>query len=323
MHFAYTDDQLAFAEAVDHLLQSECAPATVRAAADAPAGHLDRRLWNHLDETGVLAMLVGETDGGLGLDATWTVPVLVETGRYAVPGPIIDTMFIAAPLGVPGLVSSDLGGPIVASAADADRVIIRTSAGLVLLEQGDFALEAVCTVDHARRGATITSHGSGVVLTDDPDQISRLVDSAVVGVSAQLCGLAARMLDMTTAYVKERHQFEQPIGSFQAVKHHLADALLRAEFARPAVDRAAHTVAHGTADAVARDSSTAKVLATDAAEFAARIALQCHGAIGYTTEHDLHLFMKRTWALARSWGDQNFHYTRIEASLGPQSADRH
>jgi alkylation response protein AidB-like acyl-CoA dehydrogenase len=116
------------------------------------------------------------------------------------------------------------------------------------------------------------------------------------------------------AYVSERHQFGVPVGSFQAVKHHLANALLAIEFATPAVARAAYSTAHGEPGR-ARDVSMAKALATDAAEAAGRAALQCHGAIGYTVEHDLHLFLKRSWALTRSWGDRSFHTDRVAAAL--------
>lgn len=315
MRFAYTDDQLAFADAVDHLLAVECSPAALRAAGSAPTGQLDRRLWNHLLDTGVLTMLVAEAEDGLGLDATWTVPTLVETGRHGVPHPVVDTLCVAAPLGVTGMVSSDLGGPYAPCAADADRLISHIDGRLVVFDPDEVVLDHVTTVDPIRRAAAITPLGAGAVLSDDPGQIGHLIDAATVGVAAQLCGLAERMIDLTSAYVKERHQFGRPIGSFQAVKHLLADALLRLEFARPAVDRAAHTIAHGPASATARDVSMAKTLAADAAEFSARVALQCHGAIGYTTEHDLQLYMKRAWALAHTWGDQSFHYARIETSL--------
>src|SRR4029453_8176944 len=109
-----------------------------------------------------------------------------------------------------------------------------------------------------------------------------------------------------------RHQFGQPIGGFQAVKHHLADAHLAVEFAAPAVDRAGWSLATAQPTA-ARDVSMAKAMAGDAAERAARTALQVHGAIGYTFESDLHLWMKRVWALAPAWGDAAWHRARVAA----------
>ncbi len=135
----------------------------------------------------------------------------------------------------------------------------------------------------------------------DPDRLA-------LGAAAQLVGLGQRMLDMTVDYAKQREQFGVPIGSFQAVKHHLADALKDIAFARPAVRRAAATLDP-------RDVSMAKAMASDAASVSARHALQCHGAIGYTVEHDLHRFLQRTWILARSHGDAAWHRERIAQLL--------
>jgi alkylation response protein AidB-like acyl-CoA dehydrogenase len=133
-------------------------------------------------------------------------------------------------------------------------------------------------------------------------------DRASLAGAAQLVGLGQRMLDMTVEYVKQRQQFGVPIGSFQAVKHQLADSLKELAFARPAVWRAASTFEP-------RDVSMAKAMASDAASFVARRALQCHGAIGYTVEYELHRFLKQTWVLARSFGDAAWHRERIAKEL--------
>jgi alkylation response protein AidB-like acyl-CoA dehydrogenase len=119
---------------------------------------------------------------------------------------------------------------------------------------------------------------------------------------------------MAAQYAKDRSQFGKPIGSFQAVKHHLADALVRVEFARPMVYRAAWSLSVGERDA-GLHASMAKAMASDAATLAARTALQVHGAIGYTWEHDLQLWMKRAWALAASWGDAATHRARVLETL--------
>jgi hypothetical protein len=140
-------------------------------------------------------------------------------------------------------------------------------------------------------------------------------DRAALGTAAQLVGLGQAMLDLTVGYVKERRQFGVPVGSFQAVKHPLANGLKELSFARPAVYRAAYSVA--TADPRAtRDVSMAKAMASDAASFVARVALQCHGAIGYTVEYDLHVWLKRTWTLSRAWGDSSWHRDRVARLLG-------
>ncbi len=133
-----------------------------------------------------------------------------------------------------------------------------------------------------------------------------LADRAAAGSAAVLIGLADRMITMAAHYAKERHQFGKPIGSFQAVKHLLANARVALEFARPATYRAAWSLATAQ-PSLSHDASMAKAMASDAAELAARVALQVHGAIGYTWECDLHFFMKETWALARAWGDAATH----------------
>ncbi len=135
---------------------------------------------------------------------------------------------------------------------------------------------------------------------------SLLADRAAAGSAALLVGLADRMLMMAAQYAKERHQFGKPIGSFQAVKHHLANARVALEFARPATYRAAWSLATAQ-PSLSHDASMAKAMASDAADLAARVALQVHGAIGYTWECDLHFFLKRTWALSRAWGDAATH----------------
>ena len=129
-----------------------------------------------------------------------------------------------------------------------------------------------------------------------------LADRAAAGTAALLIGLAERMLALTAAYAKVRHQFGKPIGSFQAVKHHLANARVALEFARPATYRAAWSLATAQ-PTLSHDAAMAKAMASDAAELGARVALQVHGAIGYTWESDLHFFLARTWALSRAWGD--------------------
>jgi alkylation response protein AidB-like acyl-CoA dehydrogenase len=140
--------------------------------------------------------------------------------------------------------------------------------------------------------------------------LDRALDRGALATAAQLLGLGRQMLDLTVGYVKERRQFGVPIGSFQAVKHHLADALLQLEFAVPVVHAAAYALATGDPQAP-RVVSHAKAAAGDAARLVGRQALQCHGAIGYTVEYDLHLSLKRVWALSESYGSSEHHRSRV------------
>lgn len=317
MRFALSDDQVAFRDAVRELLAKEATPAVVRAAWSAPEGELDRGVWDSLDAMGVLGLLVPEADGGLGLDETFLVPILEEAGRVALPHPLVETAMVAAPLlGVgTGMVASDLGGPIVPCAADTDVLLLRWGHTLVCVERDAVEVTAVDTVDGARRAGTVSHDGTGEPLTEDPAVIELAIDRGALGTAAMLVGLGQALLDLTVGYVTERRQFGVAIGSFQAVKHHLADAALALEFARPAVWRAAWSVAHDVPTR-GRDVSMAKAMASDAAELVGRKALQCHGAIGYTVAADLHLYLKRTWALARTWGDSAHHTDRVAHALG-------
>jgi alkylation response protein AidB-like acyl-CoA dehydrogenase len=175
----------------------------------------------------------------------------------------------------------------------------------VLVPEADGGLgmdEVTATVILEETGYVALEHPIlDATMGEDPDRLA-------LGAAAQLVGLGQRMLDLTVDYAKQREQFGVPIGSFQAVKHHLADALKELAFARPAVRRAAATMEP-------HHVSMAKAMASDAASFTARQALQCHGAIGYTVEHDQHRYLKRTWTLARTHGDAAWHRERIANAL--------
>ena len=152
----------------------------------------------------------------------------------------------------------------------------------------------------------VTFEEIGSAGVDVPED--RYGDPPELAAAARLLGLGHGMLSMTVDYVKHRTQFGVPVGSFQAVKHQLADCLKELTFARPAVWRAASTLAP-------LDVSMAKAMASDAALFTARRALQCHGAIGYTVEYDLHRYLKQTWVVARSYGDASHHRELIAKEL--------
>jgi hypothetical protein len=130
-----------------------------------------------------------------------------------------------------------------------------------------------------------------------------------------LLGLAERALELTVSYTAQRSQFGTPIGTFQAVKHQLADAFVAVDLARPLVWAAAwsHSRDESFAD---RDVAAAKLRAGDAAALAARAALQCHGGMGYTREHELHRWLLRIWALRAAWGAPADLVATLEAALG-------
>ena len=320
MKFALSAEQAAFRDAVRELLAKECTPAVVRSAWDAAPGQLDRGVWQSLDAMGVLGLLVSEADGGMGLDETFLVPVLEECGRAALPHPIVETAMVAAPLigADAGMVATCWSDRWAPHAMVADLLLVRAGDQLWRVPAEAAGRVAQPTLDGSRAAAELwwnpAEDPNGQLVTDDPAAVALAFDRGALGTAAVLVGLGQAMLDLTVGYVTQRQQFGVPIGSFQAVKHHLADAALALEFARPVVWRAAWSVAHDERTR-GRDVSMAKAMASDAAALVGRKALQCHGAIGYTVEADLHLFMKRAWALARAWGDTAHHTDRIAAAL--------
>jgi hypothetical protein len=240
-----------------------------------------------------------------------------ETGYAALPHPFVETVCVAAPL----LARADLvDGSLTATVQPAPGEPVPWSGADLLLriDEGGLRLhdaresEPVESIDGAR-GLTRVAPGGGEVVGDAA--AARLAfDRGALGTAAQLVGLGRRMLDLPVGYAVERKQFGVPIGSFQAVKHHLADAALGLTFAAPAVQRAAWSLATG-APTAGRDVSMAKAMASDAARVTGRAALQCHGAIGYTVEYDLHLFFERAEALARAWGTAAWHRDRVGRAL--------
>ena len=297
MKFAFDDDQLAFRDAVRDLLEKECSAAAVRDAWTNETGRVPG-LWDQLVEMGVVAMLVPETQGGLGMTMVDLILILEETGRYAVPEPIVETA-----TALPSFDRADVtisGAHRFAAWADTADIVF-TADGV--FERATAELTPHPSVDGARRLFTVAGPAQPM-----PPTAGEAYARLTCGVAAQLCGLSDRMLEMTADYVKERKQFGVPVGSFQAVKHHLANARVALEFARPLVYRAAATL-----EPVHTSMAFAK--ASDTAAMTAKAALQCHGAIGYTTEYDLHLYMKRAWALMRSFGDARFHRNRVAEAI--------
>jgi alkylation response protein AidB-like acyl-CoA dehydrogenase len=307
MRFAFTDDQRLFAEGLRDLLDKECTPTHVRAAWDDGAGH-DVALWSRLAEMGVFGMLVAEAAGGLGGTEVDLVLLLEELGRAAVPGPVIETAAVVAPaLGDGATVGTAAldGSPYVPHAHVASVVLVH--GGIVRTEAA--TLTAVEPLDGGRRLFTV----DGAVEPFDYDE-ALAFDRGALAAAAYLVGASERMIDVAAEYARQREQYGRPIGVNQAVKHLLADALLKVEFAKPAVYRAAWSVAEDEPTR-ARDVSMAKAFASDAAYRSSRSAMQVHGAIGYTWEADLQLWMKKAWALQRAWGDATFHRRRVAEAV--------
>ena len=301
-------------DAVRDFLEKECPPKVVRDAWTSDTGRSG--LWPKLGEIGVLGVLAPEDQGGLGGDFLDLVLLLEETGRAALPEPVVEHAAVAVPElddatdATAGAITVTVAGsPFVPSADTADLVLV----GHEFVAPQALALERRLAVDRSRR-----------IFQDDRLDVGISFDAfdrGALGTASQLLGLAQHLLDLSVEYARQRHQFGVPIGSFQAIKHKLADVRLALEFSRPVVYRSAYSVAHND-PARSVHVSMAKAYASDTALLACRHALQVHGAIGYSYEHDLHLWMKRAWALAAEWGDAASHRRRVgRAILEPNGGD--
>ena len=334
MDFTFTEDQLLFQSSVRDFLTAEVTPERIRASWASATGR-DPALWQQLVELGLVGLTVPAEHGGLGMSELDFVLLAQECGYVALPEPLVHTALVAAPL------LRDIGGELAGDwlpriAAGEARVAVGLEqnllvedahvADLLLLQRGDawYALDPGRvglrhneSVDPSRRlyAVAIASGAQPVVRGEAAAQLTAAsLDRGALGCAAQALGLAQRMVDMAVSYSADRQQFGKPIGSFQAVKHLMANVAVRLEYARAPVHRAAYSVAHGEPRA-ATAVSHAKLVACEAANLAAKNCIQVHGAMGYTWEVDLHIFMKKAWALANTWGDSAFHKARVADTI--------
>jgi len=316
VRFGRTPEQHAFSEALDDLLSAADVPSVARAwaAGDHSAG---LKLWQRLAELGVTGLLVPEEHGGVGATPVDLTVAFERLGYHGVPGPWIESAAVA-PLVLNGTPDSELlprlaSGEVIISMAPAAKAVDadiseRTYALSATLHDAVVGAEHK-SVDPTRRLFDVTP-GEEIAAVD----AAAALDLGTLACSAQLLGAGLRLLDDSVAYVKQRTQFGRPIGEFQAVKHLLADVRVALDFATPLVHNAAVELDAGTPTS-GRAVSAAKVAAGDAAYLASRTALQVHGAIGYTREFDLSLWILKVRALVGAWGTPAEHRARILALL--------
>jgi alkylation response protein AidB-like acyl-CoA dehydrogenase len=324
MDFAFTPEQELLRESIRALLARECPPTLLRAhITDLSA--VDP-LWNHLKEFSAL---------GPGPMVDLCV-FMEELGYVAAPGPFFASAVLGAPL--LAAVGSDALGAVVSGEQTATVALAGTNGQWVMNADArkTFVLEAA-TVDLVaavgadgevvlldqptiRRLETIdttrpvydvdTSGGGSAIGRIDQGALDAMLGRATVALAAEMVGTARRLFAMTLQYAKDRHQFGVPIGSFQAVQHKLADMSLDIERAWSAVYFAAMTI-DANDDDRHRAVHVAKAAAGEAARRAAKDGIQIHGGIGYTWEHDLHLFMRRAFASDALLGTTGWHHDRL------------
>ena len=311
MRFELDEQQRDFAASIDAALGGADLPGAVRAwsAGDLVPG---RKVWEQLANLGVTALAVPERFDGIEAHPVDLVVALERLGRWCVPGPVAESIAVAPVLLAEDERSAELAsGELIATVAlppHMPRAVDTDAAGLVLLATDDGVTEAVPddrheSVDPSRRLYDVTATGEAWQA-----DVKRAYEFGALATAAQLVGAAEALRDAAVDYAKQRSQFGRVIGSYQAIKHKLADVHIAIELARPLVYGAALTL-------TPRDVSAAKAAASEAALLAARAGLQTHGAIGFTQEHDLSLWLLRVQALRSAWGTPEEHRRRVLEAL--------
>ena len=352
LDFALSDDQEALRDGARDVLDDLASSVQVRAVVDAGGGW-DAGLWRAMLDQGWAGVAVPEALGGLGLGTVEVAVLLEEIGRHAAPAPFASTVLAAAALVDAGRdddVASLLDGRVACVAwsrrADAvraepagagwtldgrpDPVLYAPSAALAvvvaatdhgpalfLVELGDEPRASEPAMDRTRELGWLHFDATPAVHLGDTAAVEALVDRGATYAAAEMLGGADRVLGMAVEYAKERVQFGRPIGSFQAVKHRCADMLVDVEGMRSSAYWAAWCLGAGDRDRSVA-ASTAKVWCADASKRVMASGLQVHGGIGFTWEHDLHLYLKRAQLDQVTFGDASFHRERLAALLRPR-----
>lgn len=318
MDFLLNDIHTDLAQTVDGILDRAGGVAVARAWAEDDDHSAALGVYRRLAEAGITGLLVPDEIGGSGAGAVEMVAAVERLGYGVLPGPVAETFAVVpAALGAGADLDALLAGtpatcalpPVCPRATNPD-----VASPYVITDGGVFAAtagELLASVDPTRRVAQLSA-GDRL-----GDANANAADLGTLATAAQLLGLASAMLDLAADYAKSRKQFGREIGSFQAVKHHLADVAIEIEMARPLVHGAAVGMDGQAPDGtdVGRDVSAAKVAAGGAAHLAYRHSLQVLGAIGYTAEHDLSLYLTKTRALLSAWGTPAHHRARILETL--------
>ncbi|HEU4656086.1 MAG TPA: acyl-CoA dehydrogenase family protein [Capillimicrobium sp.] len=332
MNFDFTEDQHEIKRTARDLLASRSTFERVREAAE--SGTPDPALWAELAELGWPGIAVGEEHGGQGLGTVELAILLEELGYAVAVTPFLGTVLAAQAIEhggsdaqrerwLPALAAGQATGALgpaaglVPDAPGADvLVLLDDDGGARLVAGADAVVERVATVDPTRAYGRVTGGAAGEPLGGD---VAAGVDRATVAVAAELVGVCQRALEMTVAYVKERRQFDVPVGAFQAVQHRCAQMLLHTEGARSATYFAAWA-ADAEAERLPEGAALAKAAASEAGREVTASAIQAHGGIGFTWEADVHWLYKRAQLDAVLLGGAGAHRARLTRILADRLA---
>ncbi|MDJ0847600.1 MAG: acyl-CoA dehydrogenase family protein [Myxococcota bacterium] len=324
MDFRVTEDQQALQEGIRSFCEGSVTIERLQQLENGPG--FDRDFWKELAEMGVFSLRLPENEGGVGLGVCEAVLVFEELGRFLTPGPLVWSHLAA------GLVEGAADGSTVVGGLD----LTGTDAAPYVLEHLDsldvllvLRRDGVYRVDPKSIEATALEipfdpltpvhRATGIPQGDElggADESARLRLEGALLASGQLLGIAEQSAKLATDYAKGREQFNRPIGSFQAVKHILADMFTRQEVARAAVYAAAATMADPRVGDVTRAVAAAKINAGEGALKNTRGSIQVHGGMGFTWEVTAHYYWKRAWVLEESFGTVDEHADGLAEKLG-------
>jgi alkylation response protein AidB-like acyl-CoA dehydrogenase len=338
MNFIFTEEQIQFKDAIKSFLAEECAPASIRDGWQKNKSfNLER--WKNLIELGVLSSNLPEKKGGLGMDQVTLALMVEEMGYAGLPEPVAEQIFLVndvipfLPKNVTEAVESNFndGTQYIALAHPLapNPLFLNDAAGLILLDnseckfiaKNDMDFEIISSNDPSRELFKVSSMNDAISTSENFDELNSAVSSrGSLMTAALLIGLAQKMVDLSSIYVLDRTQFGKPIGSFQAVKHMLADVAVKIEFAKPAVYRAAYSLSENNPKS-ALHCAHAKLMCAQAAELACKNSIQAHGAMGYTWEMDLHIYMRKAWSMMACWGNEDRQQELIYKTLSSTSEE--
>jgi alkylation response protein AidB-like acyl-CoA dehydrogenase len=351
MKLELTEEQAMIAETVRGFFAEH---ATSERTRKAMAGDgIDRALWaSFCTELGLSGIGIAEELGGAGLGMIEFAIVAEAAGSQVAALPLLSHAMAARAIAVGGSAGQQaewlpgmLGGEVIAACAGTDAVVQEggtlsgtfrfvphgasadlfvlgdpTGAWLVRADTSGVTVTAHTTMDQTRPYATVTlASAAAEALPGGSAALVAARETGWICVAAEGLGVAQAALDRTVAYSRERSQFGRPIGSFQAYKHRLADMVVEIEQARSAVYWAACAVDEG-ADEAAVALHAAKSFAADTAFMCAGNMIQLHGGIGFTWEHDAHLFFKRARALQSMLGSGEWHREQVATMILGEAA---
>jgi alkylation response protein AidB-like acyl-CoA dehydrogenase len=325
MRFDFDDEQREIKETARSFLAARFKADTVRELAE--SGTYDEAHWSEISELGWTGIAIDEDAGGQGLGLVELVILCEELGYACAPTPFLANAAAGIAISLAGsdaqrsahlegiATGSARGGAgepgLVADAQGASVIAVFDGDGATLVEGSSATIEDLDLIDSTRRYARLDASG-GEALGGD---VTGARDRIAIAVAAELVGIAQRAMEMSVEYAKERHQFDRPIGSYQAVSHQCAQMLYETEEAR-SLTYAAAWAADAEPENLTLAAAMAKARASEAAWAVTKSAIQVHGGIGFTWEHDLHFLLKRARADGELFGSAGRHRARVADLAG-------